>query len=107
MTRNEVQVITNYKLNTGDSQRPPSSIATALKRMVPLLADDKRTVVLAFVAMLVTSASSLLGPVIIGRTVDLYIQNRNFAGVLTSAGLLLLVYLGGLLASYFQTLAMG
>src|SRR5207248_3948895 len=32
---------------------------------------------------------------------------RNFAGVLTFAAILLLVYLCGLTASYFQTLAMG
>jgi len=59
------------------------------------------------VAMLVTSASSLLGPAIIGRTVDTYIRNSDFRGVLISSATLLGIYLCGLLASYFQTLAMG
>jgi len=62
---------------------------------------------MAFVAMLVTNGSSLLGPVIIARAVDRYIQGGNFTGVLTSAGILLGVYLCGLVASYYQTLAMG
>jgi len=75
--------------------------------MAPLLSDEKRIVALAFVAMLVTSASSLLGPAIIGRTVDTYIRNGDFRGVLISAAILLGIYLCGLLASYFQTLAMG
>jgi ATP-binding cassette subfamily B protein len=57
--------------------------------------------------MLVSNGSSLLGPVIISHTVDVYIQNRNFRGVLTFAAILLGVYMCGLLASYFQTLAMG
>ena len=75
--------------------------------MAPLLRDEKRIVALAFVAMLVTSASSLLGPAIIGRTVDTYIRNSDFRGVLISSATLLGIYLCGLLASYFQTLAMG
>jgi len=69
--------------------------------------DEKKIVSLAFVAMMVTSAASLLGPVIIGRVVDTYIANRDFRGVLTSTAMLLGIYLCGLLASYFQTLAMG
>jgi ATP-binding cassette, subfamily B, bacterial len=110
MTRNEAQATTNYTLSTlnkADSPQQSASIGTALKRMAPLLSDEKRIVALAFVAMLVTSASSLLGPAIIGRTVDTYIRNGDFRGVLISAAILLGIYLCGLLASYFQTLAMG
>jgi ATP-binding cassette, subfamily B, bacterial len=110
MTRNEAQATTNYRLSTlnkADSPQQSASIGTALKRMAPLLSDEKRIVALAFVAMLVTSASSLLGPAIIGRTVDTYIRNGDFRGVLISAAILLGIYLCGLLASYFQTLAMG
>ena len=107
MTRNEAPVTTNYTLSRGDKPQQSAPIGTALKRLAPLLADEKRTVGMAFVAMLVTSASALLGPVIIGRAVDTYIANRNFRGVLILTSILLGVYLCGLLASYFQTLAMG
>jgi ATP-binding cassette subfamily B protein len=97
----------NYTLNKGDNQQQGASIWTALKRLAPLVKDDKRLVILAFVGMLVSNGSSLLGPAIIGRTVDVYFQGRDFSGVLRLAGLLLGVYLCGLVASYFQTLAMG
>jgi ATP-binding cassette subfamily B protein len=108
MTRNEAPVTTNYTLNKGDKAQTKSpAIGTALKRLAPLLTDEKRLVALAFVAMLITNGAALLGPVIIGHTVDVYIQSRNFAGVLTFAAILFGVYLCGLLASYFQTLAMG
>jgi ATP-binding cassette, subfamily B, bacterial len=107
MTRNEVRATTNYTLNKGDKQQQNPAIGAALKRIAPLMADEKRLVASAFVAMLVTNGSSLLGPIIIGHTVDTYIQTRNFTGVLTFAVILLLVYLCGLTASYFQTLAMG
>src|SRR5215471_10137332 len=107
MTRNAAQATTNYTLNINAKPMQSAAIGPALKRLAPLLKDEKRLVASAFIAMLVTNGSSLLGPVIIGHTVDTYIQNRNFGGVLTFAGILLGVYMCGLLASYFQTLAMG
>jgi ATP-binding cassette, subfamily B, bacterial len=108
MIRNEAQATTNYTLNQGNNaQQKSPPIATALKRLAPLLSDEKKLVTMAFVAMLITNGASLMGPVIIGHTVDTYIQSRNFNGVLLFAGILLGVYLCGLAASYFQTLAMG
>jgi ATP-binding cassette subfamily B protein len=61
----------------------------------------------ALAAVIITSTAGLLGPLIIGRTVDIYIQNRDFNGVLLSALLLLGIYLCGLCSSYFQTQRMG
>ena len=97
----------NYTLNKGDKPQQSAAIGTALKRLAPLLTDEKRLVISAFFAMLVANGSSLVGPIIISHTVDTYIRNRNFAGVLTFAAILLGVYLCGLFATYFQTLAMG
>jgi ATP-binding cassette subfamily B protein len=107
MTRNAVPAIWNYTLSKDEGQSQNATIGAALKRLSPLLADEKRLVAQAFFAMLITNGSGLLGPVIISRAVDNYIQGRNFTGVLTSAGILLAVYLCGLIASYYQTLAMG
>jgi ATP-binding cassette subfamily B protein len=109
MTRNAVPAPTNYTLDirSGAQKQQPASIGLALRRLAPLLAGEGRIVALAFAAMLVTSAASLLGPTIIGRTVDTAIRNGNYRGVLVSSAILLGVYLCGLLASYFQTLAMG
>jgi ATP-binding cassette subfamily B protein len=107
MTHSAAPATTNYTLNKGDKPQQSAAIGTALKRLAPLLSDEKRLVMSAFVAMLVTNGSSLLGPVIISHTVDTYIQTGNFTGVLTFAAILLGVYLCGLFASYFQTLAMG
>jgi ATP-binding cassette, subfamily B, bacterial len=97
----------NYTLNKGEKPQQSAAIGTALKRLAPLLADEKRLVLSAFFAMILATGSSLMGPFIITRTVDIYIKNRNFTGVLTSAAILLGVYLCGLFATYYQTLAMG
>src|SRR5207247_1178039 len=107
MTRNAAPVITNYTLNKGDLQQQQAAVGTALKRLAPLLAEEKPIVALPFVAMLVSSGSALLGPLIIGHTVDVYIQGRNFNGVLEFAAILFVVYLCGLLSNYFQVRAMG
>src|SRR5262245_56889262 len=107
MTRSEALVTTNYTLNRGDRPQQKAAIGLALRRLAPLLSDEKRLVTLAFGAMLVGAVSSLLGPAIISHTVDNYIRNGNFTGVLASAGLLFGVYICGLFASYFNTLAMG
>src|SRR5215472_10283590 len=107
MTRNAAQATTNYTLNINAKPAQSAAIGPALKRLAPLLKDDKRLVASAFIAMLISNGSSLVGPVIISHTVDTYIQNRNFRGVVTFAAILLGVYMCGLLASYFQTLAMG
>src|SRR5262245_53171283 len=106
MSRNEAQANTNYTLNTAGKPQQ-ATFGSVYRRLSPLLADERRTVTLAFVAMLVTSGSSLLAPVVIGRVVDTAIANKDFRSVLTYAGFLLFMFLCGLLASYFQTLAMG
>jgi len=82
-------------------------VRSALKRLVPLMADERQTVALVFVAIVISSASSLLAPVIIGRAIDVNIRNRDFPGLLAWAALLLIVYVVGLFATYFQTQRMG
>src|SRR6185369_15616767 len=83
------------------------SVITALKRLAPVMADEKRSVTLAFTAIIVTSVSSLVGPVIISHTIDTYIEGGNFNGVLLFSAILLGVNICGLFASYFQTKTMG
>lgn len=97
----------NYTLNKGDKPQQSAAIGAALKRLAPLLTDEKKLVASAFVAMMIGNGASLVGPVIISRTVDTYIASRNFRGVLMNAAILLGVFLAGLVASYVQTLAMG
>jgi ATP-binding cassette, subfamily B, bacterial len=107
MIRNEALATTNYTLSKGDKPALSAPLGAVLKRLAPLLADDKRIVALALVAVIVSATSSLMGPMIIARAVDVYIAGGNFQGVLMSAAILLGIYLCGLLASYYNTLAMG
>ena len=90
MTPNEAPATTNpYRLSGAHGAQPNASIGAALRRLAPLMRDERRHVVAAFVATVVAATASLLAPVIIARTVDTYIQSRDFGGVLRSAGVLL------------------
>ena len=108
MTPNEAPATTNYyALSSPAGEERKATLGAALKRLVPLMADETRNVTIALVAMLAGSLSALLGPVIIGRAVDTDVRRGNFVGVLRWAAILLAIYLLGLVASYVQTQTMG
>src|SRR5258706_4805500 len=111
MTPSEALATTNpYALSRakpgggfGESAQPRPSLRAALRRLAPVMRGERRRLGVAFVSTLVASAAGLVAPVIIGRVVDIYIRNRDFGGVLRWAGLLLLAYIAGLIATYVQT----
>ncbi|HEY2434689.1 MAG TPA: ABC transporter ATP-binding protein [Vicinamibacterales bacterium] len=80
---------------------------SALKKLAPVLRGEHRRLAVAFAATIVSAAMGLLGPVIIARTIDTDIRGHDFHGVLVSAGVLLLAYLVGLVATYVQAQQMG
>ncbi len=99
----------NYKLNVADQAKENEKgvLGTAWRRLVPLMAGEKRSVIIALVAVAVSSAASLIAPVIIAHTVDTYIQNKDYSGVLEFSAILLAVYAAGVAASYVQVRTMG
>jgi ATP-binding cassette subfamily B protein len=108
MTPNEAPAITSpYRLSSAAGARGNASPAAALRRLAPLMAGERRSVIAAFIATVVAAVVALVAPIIIGRTVDIYIRNGDFAGVLRAAAILLLAYLTGLGATYVQTQQMG
>jgi len=99
--------MSQYRLSGGDRGQHQPSIATAMRRLAPIMADQKASIVAAFVATIVASATSVLAPYLIARTVDIYIRSGDYPGVLRSAALLLVAYIAGLAATYVQTRQMG
>ena len=99
----------NYSLTKTDIEKEKKKgvLSTAWRRLVPLMAEEKRPVMLAIIAILVSSAVALAVPIIIARVVDVYIVGRNFPGVLLFAGLLAAIFLVGLVSNYLQIITMG
>jgi len=99
----------NYSLTRTDhdKEKEKGVLMTAWRRLVPLLAEENRSVTIAIIAILVNSVTMLVVPIIIARIVDVYMLKKDFHGVLVFSGLLLLVFVVGLISSYVQIKTMG
>lgn len=98
----------NYDLNqVAGPKEEKISTYKALRKLLDLIDDERRTLILAFIAILVNSTLTLVAPVIIGRTIDQYIQTKQYDGVLRNAGILLGIYVVAFVTSYGQTRLMG
>ncbi|HVM73277.1 MAG TPA: ABC transporter ATP-binding protein [Candidatus Paceibacterota bacterium] len=99
----------NYKLSKSDDakEREKGVVTTALRRLVPLLLTEWRSVSIALAAILISSTTTLVAPAIIAHIVDTYIRTNDFAGVLDFSALLFVVYLVGAASSYLQVRTMG
>lgn len=99
----------NYSLTKTDIEKEKQKgvLSTAWRRLVPLMAEEGMPVVIALVAILITSATTLAVPIVIARIVDVYITHKNFSGVLLFSGLLFVIFILGLTSNYVQIKTMG
>ena len=81
----------NYSLTKTDIEKEKQKgvLYTAWRRLVPLMAEERRPVTIAIIAILVSAAATLIVPIIIAHIVDVYIVTKNFHGVLLFSGLLI------------------
>lgn len=96
----------NYNLNSTAPEQKTSTMA-ALKKLFQFLAGEQKTLLLAFLTIMVSSGLNLTGPVIIGYTIDHFIQHHQYNNMLLFCGLLLLVYTVAFVANYLQARIMG
>ena len=92
------------KPSTGDEKR---TLISAGRTLAPHLAGERKSIAVALVCVVVTTAANLLGPMIIARAIDGAMRRHDFGLLLRDAGLLAAVYLAGLVTNYGQTLSMG
>ena len=82
----------NYNLNAEDNISTEKPGFNSLKSLVAHMVKEKKVLLIAFIAMAVTALLNLGGPIIIGYTVDNYIQTGHFRGVLMFSSILLVMY---------------
>src|SRR5665213_1467558 len=97
----------NYRLNVSTANQSNEPIWKSFARLLPLMRGERRNVVIALVAILISSAIALTGPLIISYTIDHYFGTRDYAGVALWSGILLGLYLLSLISSYIQARTMG
>jgi len=106
--RSAAPATTKYTLETARApQQKKAPVWVGLKKLAPLFEGERRHVVLALTALTITSGTNLAAPLLIGHTIDRYIQMRDAAGLLRSSLIVMAVYLVGVAASYWQIRTMG
>jgi len=96
----------NLSIETEEKKEKKPGFKSA-KSLVAHMVEEKKILLIAFIAMIITAVLNLAGPIIIGNTVDNYIQTNQFHGVLVYSGILLVMYIVALVAGYLQTKLMG
>jgi len=98
----------NYNLNQpSDKTEQKISNFVSLRKLISLIGEERRNLIIAFAAIFLNAGLSLLGPYLIGYTIDTYIQTRQYHGVLVFAGILLALYVLAFIVNYTQMRMMG
>ena len=98
----------NYNLNqAATAAEQKKSTLAALRKLLDLIREEKRTLILAFIIIFINAGLSLLGPYLIGHTIDTYIQSKQFDGVIRYSAILLMLYMVAFATNYLQMIMMG
>lgn len=108
IVHNEVPSIMNYNLNqqSEDKEQKAAGFAS-LQKLLTIIGGEHRNLIIAFTAIFLNAGLSLLGPYLIGHTIDKYIQTKEYHGVLVFAGILLALYSLAFIVNYIQMRLMG
>lgn len=105
---NEAHTTMNYNLNQeSNKEEQKKSNLTSLRKLITLIGEERRNLAIAFIAIIINAGLSLLGPYLIGHTIDTYIQTKQYHGVLVFSGILLSLYIIAFLVNYAQMRLMG
>jgi ATP-binding cassette subfamily B protein len=94
----------NYTLNTNKEK---SSVWAAVRKLLPLLKDDHKKLIIALIAIIINAGLTLLAPLLIGHAVNHFIVTKQFHGLLLYGMLVLGVYIAAFTAMYIQMKTMG
>jgi ATP-binding cassette subfamily B protein len=97
----------NYILKTGDDKDEKKSLKAAFGKMLGLMAEEKKELSLALIAIFINSGLSLVAPLLVGYTIDHYVIPKQFHGLLVFSGILFAIYVGAFIANYVQVRMMG
>jgi ATP-binding cassette, subfamily B, bacterial len=95
----------NYNLNKTPQQK--SSTGKALRKLFPYLKADRKYLIAAVFAILITSSFTLASPYLIGSAIDKFVATKHYDGLLRYVPVLLVIYGVAFCSSYTQTRLMG
>ena len=98
----------NYNLNqSSDKTEQKISNLASLRKLITLIGEERHNLIIAFAAIFLNAGLSLVGPYLVGYTIDTYIQAKQYHGVLVFSGILLILYVIAFVVNYIQMRMMG
>ena len=98
----------NYNLNQPFKKvKVKRPVLSSFRKLLSIIGTERRNLTIALVAILLNAGLSLLGPYILGYTIDTHVQTKNYQGVLIFAGILLIIYITAYFLNYAQLRMMG
>ena len=79
----------------------------SLRKLITIISGERRSLIIAFVAIFLNAGLNLLGPYLVGYTIDNYVQVKDYQGVLLFSGILLSMYITAFAVNYVQMRLMG
>ena len=98
----------NYNLNLGSKKEGRKlPFFASLRKLVTIISGERRNLIIASVAIFLNAGLSLLGPYLVGYTIDTHVQAKNYQGLLLFSGILLAMYIIAFIVNYAQMRLMG
>src|SRR5580704_17623645 len=99
----EARATTKYTLSP--ATRPQKrSLRESGRKLVLLLATEKKPFIAAVGAIVFSSIATLVAPIVIVRAIDTDVRLKNMHGLLISSLFVLAIYITGSVASYIQVI---
>jgi ATP-binding cassette, subfamily B, bacterial len=98
----------NYDLNkASDKAGPKISTFASLRKLISIIGEERRNLTIAFAAILLNASLSLMGPYLVGYTIDHYIQTKQYHGVLIFSAILTVIFVTAFIVNLIQMRLMG
>jgi ATP-binding cassette subfamily B protein len=97
----------DYALKTADTAEKSQTLASAWRTLGPLLAGERKNVIIAVACVVFTTVSQLAAPWLNARVIDTAMPMKDFHLVLLYASGLAVIYVVALRTSFLQTVSMG
>jgi len=98
----------NYSLNQpSDKKAKKLPVLKSISKLIAIISGERRNLIIAFTAIFLNAGLNLLGPYLVGYTIDTYVQAKNYHGLLLYSGILLAMYITAFIVNYVQMRLMG
>ncbi len=98
----------NYNLNQPSEKKTKKlPVLKSISKLIAIISGERRNLIIAFTAIFLNAGLNLLGPYMVGYTIDTYVLAKDYPGLLLFSGILLAMYIIAFIVNYAQMRLMG